>query len=420
VTSNFLTKILTFALIGQAACADAPREPPRAVLRDTAAAIVVASTAPKWSDNSRWRLSEEPILRIELRDDAPEQSPLDPVSAFRTARGEFVVADGNQAGWHRILVYDAGGQFARHLGRKGTGPCEFGQVWQAWPFRGDSVAVFDMARDQVAVLALAGGCGRAVRLPHQESSRARSQRGGFVPFASGVYPDGTMLMAPPGYIPDTASMGLQWYESELHRVDRSGRLVRSLGLFPITQTWLEPGDRGQLRLGRFAVRAIDGFDLLFGDGGAFEILRIDTTGVVRQIMRRPYEPQPVTRRDQEIAVSRRVLAGGERGHASTLNLDQRIAAADWPDTKPAYSDIVIDSNGNVWVEHYRIAAPDLELTDTTPARWSVFNRAGEWLGEVEMPARLFVSSIYADAVLGIWQNEDGARSVRAYTLIKPD
>jgi hypothetical protein len=116
-------------------------------VRDSAGIGIVSNTEPSWTEQSAWRLGPQPTVTIEVLDAEPEKGPVDPASAFRTSRGEIVVADGMMAGWHRLLVYDAQGRFLRFISRKGEGPCEFAQVWWAQPYRGDSIIVFDMGTE---------------------------------------------------------------------------------------------------------------------------------------------------------------------------------------------------------------------------------------------------------------------------------
>jgi hypothetical protein len=49
----------------------------------------------------------------------------------------------------------------------------------------------------------------------------------------------------------------------------------------------------------------------------------------------------------------------------------------------------------------------------------VFDPAGVYLGDVEMPERFRVFQIGADFVLGQWRDEDDVEHVRLYPLIKP-
>jgi hypothetical protein len=85
-----------------------------------------------------------------------------------------------------------------------------------------------------------------------------------------------------------------------------------------------------------------------------------------------------------------------------------------PETKPAYADLLVDTEGFAWAAKFQGRAESNE-----PQRWNVFDPAGEWLGSVQVPARFTVYEIGRDYVLGLWRDADDVEHVRMYELIKP-
>ena len=84
------------------------------------------------------------VLQINGSEDKVEQAPLDPVGVFRLADGRYVIADGDQNGWHALLVYNAQGDLLAKWGRSGMGPGEFRQLFGwAGNYCDDSVAAYD-------------------------------------------------------------------------------------------------------------------------------------------------------------------------------------------------------------------------------------------------------------------------------------
>ena len=72
-----------------------------------------------------------------------------------------------------------------------------------------------------------------------------------------------------------------------------------------------------------------------------------------------------------------------------------------PETKPAFSDLLVDTEGYVWLEVYRHRmAGALDFAPQAVSDWNVFSPAGEWLGSVRLPARFEVFEIGRDYVLG--------------------
>ena len=438
------TAIATLAGVAALAVACAapsdPEPPPQpATVRDSAGVTIVESATPMWrrANPSPGRLAPRPHLVLAWSESAPEQSPVDPVGVLRTASGEIVVADGNRAGWQRLLVYDAEGRFLRHLGRRGEGPCEFMQVWRLEPYPGDSVAVFDMGRRSVVILGLDGGCGGSIALPTSPpASPDRMRAGAFVGGVEGVFPDGTVLAYPMSYVDSVpAAPGPMWYRPRLLRLDRSGATVAELGSFRLQQQHWDGTRVAQLHYGHVGARALDGFDVIHGEGPGFELLRYDSTGALTQVIRRAFTPQPVSDEDRVVAVTMRVVSGGSERAArpgpsagasrsgaqagpDPAALRERIARAHWATHKPPFLRILVAPSGHIWVEHYRLASPGLETDTTDPARWSVFNRAGEWLGEVDVPASLHIRRVYEDAVMGIQQDDDGTTAVVVYPILR--
>ena len=390
-------------------------------VRDSSGVTIVESVSPSWGRSAAWRIDTSSIVRIG-EGEPIERMPVDPVSVFRTPAGEIVVADGNQAGWHNVLVYDAQGRWLRTLGRKGEGPCEFGQVWWAAPYIADSVAVFDMSRNMVHVLGSDGGCGESVRVPRQLEGR-QPQPGGFTNMAYAVYPDGTFLMAPQGAVANPDAAGPTFFTQDLIRVDRTGTIRHVLGPFDIGSIYWDGRMASSLRFGPIADRVLDGLDLVYGSGRAYEIQRFDSAGRLTRVVRRRVDPDRVTRSDQERLLSRSYVGGGgEHGGRpiSERSLDERIRQSHWAEFKPFYRTILIDSRRNMWVETFRVSGQGFDILEDENAGWSVFDPAGTWLGDVSVPPRFFLKTIYDDAVFGVWQDANGVTTVRSYRLVKPD
>jgi hypothetical protein len=394
--------------------------------RDSADIRIVENPAPRLDEVRAWRILDEPAVVIGASDSVIEHNPLDPASVFRTPAGEIVVADGLTNGWDRLLVYDSTGAFLRYIGRQGKGPCEFGQVWWAEAYRRDSVAVYDQSSDAVVVLGLDGGCARTVPPPRGEVTPEQARAGAFTAGAEATYPDGTILSYPMGHVEPPASPGPAWFMHALLRLSPDGMVMDTLGLFRIGETYWDGTQTRSLAYGRWTHRAVDGFDLVFGDARSFEFFRYDSTGTLKQIVRRPFTPVAITQEDRVSFVTAvfeaaravgREVAPGRPGQPQTL--EQRIALFHWPSVKPAYSKLLVDPNGNVWIEEYRYFRPDAVSSDPPPSWWSVFSREGEWLTRVLVPGRLLVSRIYDDVIFGIWKDADGVGTVRGHRLIKP-
>lgn len=94
-------------------------------------------------------------------------------------------------------------------------------------------------------------------------------------------------------------------------------------------------------------------------------------------------------------------------------MQERIfAEMSFPATMPAYSRVLVDAAGNLWVAEYRRPGDDLP-------RWTVFDLDGRMLGTIDMPQGFSPSEIGSDYVLGTIRDELDVERVRLYELVRP-
>jgi hypothetical protein len=207
------------------------------------------------------------------------------------------------------------------------------------------------------------------------------------------------------------------------RLEPEGPLRDTVGVFRVGQSYWDGQRLGSLGYGAWSYRALDGFDLIVGESTTFEYIRYDTLGRPMQIVRRAYSPVTVTEADHAQYLTD--LYGPLDGQpvapgAPPITLEDLLSRYHWAGTRPAFSDLLVDAVGNVWVEEYPLRRFGREIPADAPSkRWSVFTRDGEWLGSVEVPGPFMLEAVYDDIVFGVWQDPLGVGSVRAYALIKP-
>jgi len=80
-----------------------------------------------------------------------------------------------------------------------------------------------------------------------------------------------------------------------------------------------------------------------------------------------------------------------------------------PEELPAYDQIVVADDGNVWA---RLYWPDL----LAPATWDVFAPSREWLGQVRTPEGFSLSAVAGGKLVGVWRDTLGVEYVRVYRL----
>lgn len=173
-------------------------------------------------------------------------------------------------------------------------------------------------------------------------------------------------------------------------------------------------------LSAIAVMAAGPEHFYFGFGDRYQIRVYSLTGALQRIVRRAWTPIPVTPEDWEHWVVEWsklwITSTGD-----TLKKEmQELREAPYAFTMPAFSQLLPDRMGRLWVReaHYQDAIGAGSLTDppAVPSVWSVFDAKGGWLGEVTMPKDFQPYDIGADFVLGK-QYRDGVVQVLRYGLV---
>jgi len=143
------------------------------------------------------------------------------------------------------------------------------------------------------------------------------------------------------------------------------------------------------------------------NGYHVEVLRPD--GSVSSILRADIPSQPVTAADIEDWRQRQLEGASEVVRPAVERL---VAEGPVPSMMPAYSDLQVDGEDNLWLLGYE---PGVRGSN----EWHVFDRMGRLLGKVVTPMGLDVTDIGSDYVLGIYRDEYDVQAVRKYRIIKP-
>ena len=107
------------------------------------------------------------------------------------------------------------------------------------------------------------------------------------------------------------------------------------------------------------------------------------------------------------AVSRQV-----RGSLAD-RMDTTLATSVFADTFPAYDQILMDDDGNLWVRNYQW------FDIGSGYAWTVFDPTGRYLGIVRTPHMLEIFQIGSDFVLGRMVDLRSREAVYVFTLNKP-
>ena len=367
---------------GVVACSDGDSGTPLVVQRDSAGVRIVEAMRPLWGDSSLWRIDPDPVVDLTLSGTGPAHEFYRAHSMKQRPDGSLMIADGSS---REVRVFSANGGFLGSFGGSGDGPSEFrslrrienagdtllalgrGRVTVATPDL-TVVRTFDIDRWTIDLHYLGGG-----RILPEVSRPVLPMEG----------------LAGPVRRPEP----LVLFDLEGTRIDSIGEM-RGPEVYVHVRDGSYVGTAPHFFGKRSHVAAL-GPHILRGSSDMMQLEELDLSGNLVRILRIPDYPLDLSA--AQIASERDFLLDRL---APENPLRAPFEAAPASDTRPAFTDILVDPSGAVWLELHR---GDSEQDQ--PERWLVLDSDGTWLGAVEMPDRFSVSDVTMDAVLGVWEDE---------------
>jgi hypothetical protein len=403
--------------------------------REAAANVpVIENRAPSWTPSQRWRLSAQPILDIGTDMGDPNYEFGFAHGPVRLKDGRIVVAD-MQANVMRF--YDAKGKFLMSAGGSGQGPGEFEQLYRLRKISGDSL----MALNPASLTSIFSPDGKYVRRFDLDLVRGRGNMWWLGRLANGtlvamsLQREGTVERAGrPGDTAHPVTFDIPqkppaYRDTLMHFLyDMQGRMLDSIVKLP--GQWL--GERTFAFVPN-AAYAFHENTFFHSPGDVVEIRVFRATGNTSAVAQRSESPRQLVRLERIIkrAPVRSIVVNDSmkkeheaelRARISTARANQaemkqmierQIANTKYPERIPAHHNrMYADALGNIWLQEYQINAKK-------PTQWSVFDPAGRWLGQVDMPVGFTVNEIGADYVLGVGLDDLDVQHVRMYRLEKP-
>lgn len=392
-----LSVAVAFAL---AACDSGSPSSSRYTVRDSAGVQIVESTAPLWEEASGWSIAPRPIVSIGAVD-GPEEYLFDRIrGVLRLPDGRIVVVNGGSA---EIRFFASDGTYLSSTGGSGDGPGEFRGVLSA-ALVGDSLLVYDGGLNRLSVLNLDG---------EFLTSRQLASNG------DPVHPNRMYALEGPipgrGYVFTLFSRAadmrpapvLYWESGATLLYSYNGTLEGEIGWPSGSDMFSTPERAGTPEFGAWTATDLYQGRLHIGHGRPYEVAVFGPEGTLERLIRRVEAPQTIA-----AAIPRLLEWAGEQGAPPEALLDfrRRLETEPQVEIMPFYSDLVLDTLGNLWVERYR------PRWTTGPHAWEVFDPEGRWLGRIDLPEDLEVYEIGRDFVLGVWSNEVDVQHVRMYSL----
>jgi len=398
--SRLLAVLLSLGIVGCDAGADATVG---FEVRDSSGVRITVNSDYQWPEGEGWRLSDVPRLDIgALEGEAPYQF-FRVVNAVTLGDGRIVVAN---SGTNEIRFFDAIGSFLYSSGRKGGGPGEFEALWTLAVLPGDSIIAFDRRLRRMSIFGPDGTFARSFMFTALAGAAA-------LPMPIGLTSDQRLVVSERAFRTGETRTGLTRDSTFYLLVDLDGALIDTLGHFPGDEWYIKTESEAIYSstppFSRSPEAAVSGSGFYFGSGDSYEIAYYASDGALQRLIRRMTGNLQVTAEDIE-RYKQDALEGRHDPSRRQL-LQSMLAEMPVPETMPAYSDIIVDLEGNLWVGEYRRPGDD-------QPRWTVFDPDGVMLGVVETPQRYRIFEIGSDYVLGRGADELDVEHIQIYDLLK--
>ncbi len=364
--------------------------------RDSAGIAIVESSRAIWDSSTVWTVNAAPTVSVGAVDGDSAYLLNRVVGATRLPDGRIVVADGGSS---QLRFFDSTGAFVQAVGRKGAGPGEFEYMRGLERCGADSLFAFDI-NWQMRVFTSGGTLRREVIIHEPGATRT--------PYALACSPAGVLAISGWGDRPAAPPIGFHRAMSNVWVLSADGRETANLGQHLASERiGNERGSRPH-PFGRHTSLAVGGTTVYLGDGTRFEVRRYSPQGKLERIQRAPPEDLSITPAVLDAyRTAQLALTPVERRPA----LERTISEMPMPDGLPAFTQLRVDTEGNLWARRFQ-AATDADA----PERWAVFSEDGAFLGHIEMPPSFEVFEIGDDYVLGVAKDDEGVERVRVHRL----
>lgn len=387
-----------------AACSSGVDNTGSALVRDSAGVIIVQNPGDIWSTTQARQLSAEPALRIGAAD-GDEPYLFDGIRGIASlSDGRIVVANGGSAS---LRWFDPEGGFLFERGGSGEGPGEFSRLGGITRSGGDTIVVVDWSARRAVTFAPDGTHAittTLLGLPGPPGVVFRLSDGSFIAGVSGFSSSQFGPNPEPGILRLPVPMV---------RVPPDAASVDTLGQFLGTEVSIQVEGRGMFFVpppfAKSLHYAVADDQLYIGTAERFAIDVYSADGRLLRSIRAP---------DVDLQLSDEVIEAYREHRRSALEElseqqraveERRITALAFPESLPAYTSLLVDHDGRLWVgEHVSVPA--------RPRRWAIFDSDGRLIELVETPPRFIPLEITGTFIWGRATDDLGVQYVVAYAF----
>lgn len=371
--------------------------------------LVQNGVAPRWTPEESWWVEE--TLRIGGDDAAPESLFGFVSDVAVDGEGRLYVLDQQAL---EIRVFGPDGAFLRTLGGPGQGPGELGKLPASVLIRGDQVWVPDWAQARVNRWDLDGQPLPSFAIPHELGARSWWRVGA----DGGVY---VRVLTSPGIKGGAGAAG-----DRLDRLEDDGTLKPALAFVPSGSGKERLEDTGlPVLINAPAWAVLPGGSVAWTDLGAAEVRVLATDGSERRVRSDAWLRHAPG--DAERTLLTRLMEERVRMQGGTADKLAAIELA-FPDSLPVITDLHAGPEGTLWVQRpgsIRDVHPAAMNAPDPPrgwggSAWEIFSADGAYLGSLELPPRVRVMRVGADAVIGVQSDLNRQDQVVVLALRRPD
>jgi hypothetical protein len=395
--------VLSLASLSFIACEPANSRSAEPVVRDSAGVRIIENDASRWAEGEGWRLSERPLLDIGADSDEAAYQLFRVTGALKLDDGAIVIAN---SGTGELRYFDADGVYLRSSGRQGSGPGEFQSISTIGTLVDGSLVAYDGRQKRISIFAPDG--------VFVSSSRIETSDHPGFHTAAAFLDDNTLLVSAEGLLTRGELASRVRRDTTYYiRCETTGAVLDTIAALPGREMYImmegEHVDMAQLAFGREPHFAAYLAGAYFGNSDAFEIRYLDSDGELARIIRMRTPTREVSDDDIELFLSRQL--GDMPEGPDRQFMENFYSGMPFPETMPAHGNLIVDSDGNLWVEEYHWPLDE-------PARWKIFDSAGALLGVVETPPGLEIYQIGSDFVLGRWRDAMDIEHIQMFGLTR--
>lgn len=358
---------------------------------DSSGVTVVTNHSAQWTEHVRWEISETPILEIGNVDGDEAYLFKRINGVLRLPGGTIVAADETE-----VRLFDAEGVHILSHGRQGEGPGEYQLIRAIMACQPDHFNVYDLSWRQSTYTLDGDFVDTQNVLPD-----------GMRPYTVRCTPSGTFVSLL--WSPQVMDLPIGLFDTESSMVVGDARAgVDTMMTVPGGQRLGHERGSGPHPFGTTTSFAAFEENIVISTGEAYEYRMYDLQGGLLRVVRMPGQARTIHQDDINAQAKKEAERYPPELFDSYYEENRKI---EMPDRFPAYSQLLLDADNNVWLRHH-------SRPMDTVQRWDVCDADGVFLGSVELNSDIEIVQIGTDFVLGHHTNEAGAPQVVMWGLAR--